>query len=425
MQFFMKAMLPFFSLLGERALSLVPHNIWREYLHFLLADTEAPKHTFLKEIKPVFSIIKKAVPFDAFFYEHGMHYIGLSSKDADMATKGVGVHFNFNSALMSGLIEFLERYSLRFEHATESLRTYPGKEENIRFIYPSKRNANKAAFKWVRCKNFSGDDVYLPAQLIFWDYTFGDEQLLAEPGITGAAAATTKEGAITYGIYEIVERDAFLLNWLQKKTPPQLDLTGTVDYEVQQIINLVQKEGLQISVLDITSDISIPTVMVLLTQNKAPMVSRGFSANLDIFKAIKKAFYEAWGNYILNMHLVRKPRQHANSPFEERYRLWVEKESFAHLDFLFGGPTKKNEQEHKKGHIKDEFFSITALLGRDREMYYYQSSHPLLAKLGLHAIKVNIPSLLPFYFDEKNAHISHSHPRISGKVKNTFPHPFA
>jgi ribosomal protein S12 methylthiotransferase accessory factor len=139
------------------------------------------------------------------------------------------------------------------------------KKEFPRFQYDE-----HSSFRWVQTTELvSGRRVYVPAQLVFWGYTFGGENpepTLRQGTTSGSAGHFTFEESALSALYECVERDAFLLFWLNTTAPPVLDLATVTDPAILECIEFVQQNGLELHILDTTADIHIPSCVCVVRQ---------------------------------------------------------------------------------------------------------------------------------------------------------------
>ena len=82
-------------------------------------------------------------------------------------------------------------------------------------------------YSWVKARSFFTSTPHLiPAQLVYLDYPL----LPAEPHLrqtvgNGVAAGLSQDMAICHAISEAIERDAWLIHWLNQIAPPRVDLS--------------------------------------------------------------------------------------------------------------------------------------------------------------------------------------------------------
>ncbi|MCY4599377.1 MAG: TOMM precursor leader peptide-binding protein [Acidobacteria bacterium] len=104
---------------------------------------------------------------------------------------------------------------------------------------------------------------YLPTSLL---YSMAAEQrgpadLIADSN--GCAAGNTVEEAILQGFYELVERDAFGIWWYNRLRVPAVDLASFDDDFLAAAADYYRRCERDLWMLDVTSDIGIPTFVAL------------------------------------------------------------------------------------------------------------------------------------------------------------------
>ncbi|MDP3758109.1 MAG: YcaO-like family protein, partial [Candidatus Daviesbacteria bacterium] len=116
-------------------------------------------------------------------------------------------------------------------------------------------------FGWAAGKSLiTGKKVLAPAQLIYLSYKYKDQEPTIRQRIsTGAAAYTDWEEALYRGICEVIERDAWMIHWLNELSPPRIDLENSPDEDLRKLTQIFRRKNLELHVLDITTDIPLPT----------------------------------------------------------------------------------------------------------------------------------------------------------------------
>ena len=104
---------------------------------------------------------------------------------------------------------------------------------------------------------------YLPTSML---YSMAAEQrgpadLVADSN--GCAAGNTLEEAILQGFYELAERDAFAIWWYNRLPVPAVDLSSFDDDFLASASNYYARCERDLWMLDVTSDIAIPTFVAL------------------------------------------------------------------------------------------------------------------------------------------------------------------
>jgi len=102
---------------------------------------------------------------------------------------------------------------------------------------------------------------YLPTSLLYFFYG-GPAAFHADSN--GCAAGNTLEEAIVQGFLELVERDAYAIWWYNRLQRAEVDLSQFNDSYVRDLQTQLAEAGRKLWVLDVTSDLGIPTYVAIL-----------------------------------------------------------------------------------------------------------------------------------------------------------------
>jgi ribosomal protein S12 methylthiotransferase accessory factor len=121
---------------------------------------------------------------------------------------------------------------------------------------------------------------YLPTSLLYFFYS-GPAAFQADSN--GCAAGNTIEEAIVQGFLELVERDAYAIWWYNQSQRAEVDLSQFNDSYVQDLKNQLADTGRKLWVLDVTSDLGVPTYVAILhwMQNEHENIEFGSGAHFD------------------------------------------------------------------------------------------------------------------------------------------------
>jgi oxazoline/thiazoline synthase len=133
---------------------------------------------------------------------------------------------------------------------------------------------------------------YLPTSLLYFFYGGDEESYNADSN--GCAAGNTLQEAIVQGFLELVERDAYAIWWYNRLPREELDLDQFDDSYVQDLRSQLGDQGRKLWVIDITSDLGIPTyvAMVHWMQNGHENIEFGSGAHFDSRIALLRALTE-------------------------------------------------------------------------------------------------------------------------------------
>jgi oxazoline/thiazoline synthase len=121
---------------------------------------------------------------------------------------------------------------------------------------------------------------YIPTSLLFFFYS-GPAAFRADSN--GCAAGNTIEEAIVQGFLELVERDAYAIWWYNRLRRAEVDLDHFNDSYVRDLQSQLAETGRKLWVLDVTSDLGIPTYVAILhwMQNGQENIEFGSGAHFD------------------------------------------------------------------------------------------------------------------------------------------------
>jgi oxazoline/thiazoline synthase len=159
---------------------------------------------------------------------------------------------------------------------------------------------------------------YLPTSLMYFFYGGSTHAYHADSN--GCAAGNTREEAIVQGFLELVERDSYAIWWYNRLHREELDLDQFNDSYVRDLRSQLADTGRRLWVLDITSDLGVPTYVAIThwIQNGHENIEFGSGAHFDSRIALLRALTEL--NQFLSIGLMggasgEKPSLDGFNPF--------------------------------------------------------------------------------------------------------------
>ncbi len=388
-----------------------------------------------------------------------------------------GASLSLEEALSKVVGELLERYSLLLYRNTDLLTVSirrlraSGKKFLDPFLldqfsewqkekFPRYRFTEESDFRWVKGKSlFSGSCAYIPAQLVYWNYRLAkNESILQQSNTNGAGGMFTKAEALLSGIYELIQRDGFFVYWLNGIAPPRIDTASIRDEKAKKLIASCERYGLEVHILNTTSDIGVPSVIAVIidTSQKGPAVTLGGGCGPDPDSAIAHSLIEALGvrQWLRNgvkglasslpvsfdlpsdyepfvmegLNLPQRVAYWSNLGMQKKIRFFLEGQPQTMIEAFGTPPVAKPAPRQEFANL----IKIFRAKGKRYEIFYYEVRHPVLDALGYASVSVAVPALLPIYLDEILAPLGN--PRIQEACKalghtpaetiNPLPHPF-
>ncbi len=273
----------------------------------------------------------------------------------------------------------------------------------------------------------------------------------------GCALGNCLEEAILHGIFEVLERDAFLLTWYARLTPRCLDLESVSDRQILLLKDRLWKQGYETWAFDITREFGIPTVWIMVvSRDNDPALLKTLSAagcHIDPEMAIRSGLIEAAAFIEQAQSTYAGEREQALQLLEDSSRvremddhmlLYALPEAFERLRFLF-------EHAHKPVPLQEAFPDyprvkretdltegtrrvLNAILQQGLDVLVFDQTTQEQQQLGLRTVRVLIPGTLPMSFGydtrrctgcERLDKLIQSKKRADSLVEiNPWPHPF-
>ncbi len=376
-----------------------------------------------------------------------------------------------NEALRKGIAETLERHSLCIYDAKKIIydsydnlrkravdplkfQCFSPKQIENQEVLKNHYFNHQSRFGWTQSVSLIYNKKCLvPAQLAYILYEFsGGEPQIRQTTTSGAAAGDSWERAAYGAICEAVERDAFMILWLNRLSPKQIDLTALNSERIQNLLEKFHRYNLEIYVFDITTDIPLPVIMTVVIDRsgKGPAIHFATDCELNIEKAIHDTFLEclAVGPWLIDM-MTEENFKYVNdiapnfSTIRDRAIFWTQKKLIKGIDFLFNANTPKIKIPDSELYRfsdtkwKEKLAEVKTILKKAQlDCYLVDTTSPLARSLGISVIMSLIPGLYPLYLIEKFKYLGikrlYEIPVKLGYLKeptkeeeiNSVPHPF-
>ncbi|GAA1995547.1 TOMM precursor leader peptide-binding protein [Nakamurella flavida] len=134
----------------------------------------------------------------------------------------------------------------------------------------------------------------IPTATLFFGYGNTEFPFHAGANSNGCAAGSSLEDAVLQGFFELVERDAVALWWYNRTRHPAIDLASFADPYFEHWQRTYAGLGRRTWVLDITTDLDVPTVVAVSYRPDKPAQDILFAlgSHLDVRIAIGRALSE-------------------------------------------------------------------------------------------------------------------------------------
>ncbi len=409
------------------------------------------KHFFLKKISsffkdyPQFFLIKPrnldaSLPrFGtlAFKLDFGEYQITASAFEEDWA-----LLFNKTSG------EFLERVSSYLP--LDLWKKVSFKKEDVGPFLDGKKIKVK--------KVLTLGNARIPAEDIYW-------------GLVGHRKNSTTSGTAGHFNYaqalinawlELVERDSFLVHWLNTISPQRISLENffkvASSANVNQLKELIEKckrYKLEVYFLDITSDIKVPVCCAVIISRSSTDIkvtvgaSAGFDAAQILLSSLREALSVLTFNYKNEPFYFNEqiPKEKQNIKRKERLSQVFSEKNFNKVSFLIENSREINVETWIETEISTvnkipsradilsylkKIFSEKKKENNAYSVYSFNLENSLISFFNYKVIRVICYGLYPLFLDEKLSDLNHPrlkefvHSKGYGTVAkiNTWPHLF-
>lgn len=171
--------------------------------------------------------------------------------------------------------------------------------------FPFPRFDDDEPIAWVRAFSLSlRKPLWVPAEAIYLGAHCRHVHLVGTS--SGLAAGPTLEEALAAAICELVERDAFMITWAARRTPPEIDLDSCTHPAVGDLRRRAGEGRVELRAFDVTTDVGVPTVLAAAigVGGQAPSLAVGAASRLSARAALGKALLEALHTWNWTFELI-------------------------------------------------------------------------------------------------------------------------
>jgi ribosomal protein S12 methylthiotransferase accessory factor len=419
--------------------------------------SQADGELFLELVSPRVGIIQSLLrmrtgvvePTPVVLYEARLSDFDFLGEEAMKTRIGVGKGETEDEAVIGAIGEAIERYCA-WQPNYEAILEASYEELGAKAISPpefvmysetqyEKKEIpyrpfdEKRKVGWVRGRSFSeSEDVFVPASLAYLAH-FGQQMCLNTSN--GLAAGSSVDAAVLSGLCELIERDGFLITWMNKLPVAEINFDGLsgLPYHIR---TFYQRFGIEIRVFNATTDIPVYVMMgfAIDRSGDGPTAVVGLGCSLDPAEALKKALLEVCQGRVSETwrYRQRSPQERIRSfqdvrKLEDHGALFAEPEMLGELDFLL-----KTSHFQRLGDLAnlshgDVTADLTTCVKMLREagsrVAYVDLTTPDVTPLGFRVVRAIATGLQPIHFGYRQERLGgrrlYDVPRALGYVSET------
>lgn len=308
-------------------------------------------------------------------------------------------------------------------------------KEHKPFLY-----TEDSTFLWITGTNvLTNHAVRVPAQLVSAHWFKEVTQTRKEPTLrdsttNGLAAGSTTHDATISGFTELIERDAFMITYLNQLTPQKIDHKALIsaDARFEHVLAQFKRYHLEVHFPLLITDMCIPVVCCVLIDRTGfgPAVTLGAAAAFSVVDAAYKSVCEAHLSRLSirsYYETVKFPQSKTYFTQNDRLAWWAQNEQLPKIEFLISGahtdelwsvyeqenipPSTPYKMEYLKQLFQETETTPIAINMRN------STKNPTLVPI----VYTIVPELQPLHLYEKNFHRSGNRLRTVPKSQGLAP----
>jgi ribosomal protein S12 methylthiotransferase accessory factor len=276
---------------------------------------------------------------------------------------------------------------------------------------------------WVEGHSLlTGSALLVPAVGVFLGYLPpAPEEWICPPTSTGLAAGPTLAEAMLSALYEVLERDAFIITWMNRLPAERVAPATHPDPELVDLCHAYARRGVELRVYRLAVDHPCHVFLCLAVQDGGdgwPAAVAGLGADLDPARAASKAILEA-GQVRSPLHVqVRDPAMRARAErlladprlvatLHDHALLYTHPDARGAFAFLERSPEVVIDWSTPNLSVTDRLQLLAEHFRTRRgDVLYYDLTSSDLVELGLRTVRVIVPGFQPLHFGRE--------PRLGG-----------
>ncbi len=293
-------------------------------------------------------------------------------------------------------------------------------------------------YEWKEAVDLTtGTQRFVLADCIYFPY-HPEYPRYASANSSGAAAYPTRSGAVERAVLELIERDAFMIVWLNRLVMPTVQVES-LPTDVRERIGKLEETGFEVIVKDLTLDLA-PVVLVFVQNEELHYTNCSASSSFNPLEALDRALMEVESAVYCRLAFgssepilpedVRMTQDHG--------RLYEQEAFFHRADFLKEHMLLKDFGEIGVAHCSSWEGLLRILSEQQRSVFVVDLEVPEVdgKKPTLHKVKAFVTGLVPISFGygeepcgmqriyDVPVALGFCSERLRYGELNTFPHPY-
>jgi ribosomal protein S12 methylthiotransferase accessory factor len=271
--------------------------------------------------------------------------------------------------------------------------------------------------RWTQARDAgTAEMIYVPASMVYIPYFFDTEDgesAIAQRISTGLACHCSFEEAVVSAICEVIERDAFTINWQAGLGRPKIRIE-TLSERNRDLVARFERTGGIVTILNLAMDHGIPTILSVLCSKSSDAPALVFAASADPHpeNAVRKSLEELAHTRRLAQHLHSGlPRLSSTATFDDiasqddHVHLYCNHTNVHLADFILASENLIGFEEIENLSTGDPARDLMLLVEKIRsvgnQVLITDVTTPDIDELGLKVARAIIPGFHPLFMGHK------------------------
>jgi ribosomal protein S12 methylthiotransferase accessory factor len=277
--------------------------------------------------------------------------------------------------------------------------------------WPYARFHSEVPIAWTAMRELAGGEaVWAPSSLVYLSWPAAAEEHFCPATSNGLAAGPDLPSAIFAGLCELIERDAFLITWMNRLPAPELEWRGAGGVE-ESIVRHYARFGIEVRVFALPSDLGVPVMMAIAGDRSGagPAAVVGLGCHPRPRTALRKALFEVCQVRPGEVQRFRQDGAHARLAAYEDVHTLEDHSAFVsapqrrgELAFLLdNGRSVRLADLPDGGGVRAEEALVHiggAIAAAGCRALYADLTTPDVAGCGLKVVRTIVPGLQPMHF---------------------------
>ena len=278
--------------------------------------------------------------------------------------------------------------------------------------FPYQRWNPKDEVRWVAARELRGDSVvFVPARIVYLS-GLGDrgQDCLCPLTSNGLAAGLNREAAVLHGLYELIERDSFLIHWMNQLPGQEIEVPAGEGL-ASSIVSHYRLYGVEVRTFNLSTDLPAYVLMSVAfdPSGAGPATVIGLGCHLDPRVALVKSLME-----LCQGHPGERLR-YRNQPPADRLKRYEDvrsvcdhsaflsiPERLKEFDFLLKHGCRKKVQDLANKSLgtveRDLDACVNSLSHQGCRVCYVDLTTSDVSGCGMHVVRTLATGLQPIHF---------------------------